>query len=292
MPLFSIVIPSYNRRNLWENHKLLDSLYNQTETDAEAIIIDDASTDGTIDFLKQYIQDNPPPFPFRLVKCLAEKKNSNQSSTIPDNIGFLLAKGKIFCHVDDDCIPSIKWLEYTKSLNLLNNPACIWGNAVFINPKTLEPLSFDSRLGRPTLEAKKIDPNIKMIPLKKSHLADWGALYCAPSWVIKEAGGHSMELSHRRGIDAMIGWRIRHKVPTYFCIEEAFTYLHFDNSWLRKKAAEGERGLKEIAEQHKIPFPSYFVKNNEVMPSTLEVNGGIKFWDSSILDNLYQEIEL
>ena len=290
MPLFSVIIPTFNRADLWKNHKLLDALCNQSCTDAEVIIINDASTDDTLEYLKNYIKQNDPPFNFRLIDCIAEKKNLNQSSTIPDNIGFLLAKGKIFCHIDDDCIPSTKWLEYTKSLNLLDNPACIWGNAIFINPKTFEPIGWDSRLARPKIEGQKDNPNAKTFFLKESYKADWGALYCAPAWVIKETGGHSMELSHRRGIDAMIGWRIRHKVPTYFCIEEAFTYLHFDISWLRKKASEGARGLKEIAEQHKIPFQSYFVKDNEAMPSQLEVNGGIKFWESDALDGLYEEL--
>ena len=45
MPLFSVIIPTYNRRELLR--QALASIWTQTFTDYEAIVVDDGSTDGT-----------------------------------------------------------------------------------------------------------------------------------------------------------------------------------------------------------------------------------------------------
>lgn len=291
MPLFSIIISTFDRVNLWKNLKLLDALYNQTETDAECLIIDDNSNKDTINFLQDYIRSNTPPFPFRLVKCLAEKKNSTQASALPDNIAFLLAKGDIIVHLDDDGYVHKDLLKYTKSLNLLDNPACFFGNIIFLDPITREIISLDSRkLGRPIKDIQKLDPNAKTVLLKKEYKAAWGALYCVPTQTIREIGGHVMELSHKRGTDARLGRSLENTVPCYFTIEESVTFWHFGLSWIRQKASEGEKGLREIAEQHKIPFQSYFVKENEIINNPTIVNGGLSFWTSGQLDNLYEII--
>ena len=44
LPFFSVIITTYNRASLLK--RALDSLIAQTETDWEAIIVDDDSTDG------------------------------------------------------------------------------------------------------------------------------------------------------------------------------------------------------------------------------------------------------
>src|SRR5690606_29636154 len=52
MPLFSVVIPVYNRANLIKG--TLDSVFAQTERDYEVIVVDDGSTDATADVVKSY----------------------------------------------------------------------------------------------------------------------------------------------------------------------------------------------------------------------------------------------
>ena len=290
--MISCIIPTYNNLKLWENYKLLNSLCNQTETDAEVLIVDDKSEDGTLEFLKNYIQRNDPPFHFRLIKCIAEKKNYTQSSCIPDNIGFKEAKGDIIVHLDSDGWVHINLLKHIKSLDLLNNISCYFGQIIFVKPDTFEPFSYDSRLGRPLIEARKINPNKKTVRLKPEYKACWGSLYCTTTQTIKEIGGHVMKFSHKRGVDARIGTSLLNKVPCYFTIEEQMTFWHIGNSWIRRKAAEGKSGLEEIAKEHKIPFQSYFVKENEIISNPTIVNGGLAFWTSGILDNLYEEIEI
>lgn len=53
---FSIVIPNYNSEK-WII-KLLDSIKNQTYKDYEIIIVDDISTDNSVNMIQEYIEDN------------------------------------------------------------------------------------------------------------------------------------------------------------------------------------------------------------------------------------------
>src|SRR5687767_3522938 len=50
MPTFSVVIPTYNRTALLR--RTLESVWRQTFTDFEVIVVDDGSTDGTVDYLR------------------------------------------------------------------------------------------------------------------------------------------------------------------------------------------------------------------------------------------------
>ncbi len=54
---FSILIPAYNVSKYVE--QCLESVIQQTYMDWEIIVIDDGSTDGTVDVIKQYVnKDN------------------------------------------------------------------------------------------------------------------------------------------------------------------------------------------------------------------------------------------
>lgn len=52
MPLFSVIIPSYNRKDRLKN--AIDSVLAQDEKDFELIVVDDGSDDGTSDLVEEY----------------------------------------------------------------------------------------------------------------------------------------------------------------------------------------------------------------------------------------------
>ena len=52
MPRFSVIIPVYNRGQFVK--KAIDSVLAQTNDDFEIIVVDDGSTDDTVDVIKSY----------------------------------------------------------------------------------------------------------------------------------------------------------------------------------------------------------------------------------------------
>ena len=88
MPNVSVIIPTYNRAKLIK--RAVDSVLAQTYNDYEIIIIDDGSTDGTQDILKDYHHS------IRYIY----KENEGISAT--RNRGIKEAKGKYLAFLDSD----------------------------------------------------------------------------------------------------------------------------------------------------------------------------------------------
>ena len=72
----------------------LESILNQTMTDFEFLIIDDASTDKTLDFIRSY---NDPR-----IHLIEKRVNTGYTNSL--NLGFKLAKGKYVARMDGDDI--------------------------------------------------------------------------------------------------------------------------------------------------------------------------------------------
>ena len=89
MPIFSVIIPTYNRSKLVK--EAIGSVLKQIFTDFEILVIDDGSTDDTRSVMEQ-ISD-------RRLKYFY-KSNSGQSSA--RNLGLLRAKGEFVAYLDED----------------------------------------------------------------------------------------------------------------------------------------------------------------------------------------------
>ena len=106
-PLISVIMPVFNCVSFIE--EAVDSILNQTLPDFEFIIIDDASTDGTIDLLKKFTDSR--------IKFIFKGKNQGVSCAVND--GFRLAKGKYIARMDGDDI-SVKE-RFEKQVAILEN---------------------------------------------------------------------------------------------------------------------------------------------------------------------------
>jgi glycosyltransferase involved in cell wall biosynthesis len=89
-PLFSVVIPTYNRAK--DVVVAADSVLTQDSGDAELIVVDDRSTDSTQAALEPYRQ--------RGVKILLTPANGGASAA--RNLGIQVAAGKYVLFLDDD----------------------------------------------------------------------------------------------------------------------------------------------------------------------------------------------
>ena len=89
-PLISFIIPSYNSEKTIE--RCLNSLLNQTDCSWEAIVINDGSTDNTVNVLRKYNEDNR-------IRCYSQ---NNSGPGIARNNGIHYAKGKYISFLDSD----------------------------------------------------------------------------------------------------------------------------------------------------------------------------------------------
>jgi glycosyltransferase involved in cell wall biosynthesis len=92
-PFFSIIIPTYNRAYLI--CKTIESVLSQTYSDYEIIVVDNKSTDNTIEILQPYIAAN---------KILFFEQKKNYERARSRNKGFEEAKGKFVTLLDSDDI--------------------------------------------------------------------------------------------------------------------------------------------------------------------------------------------
>lgn len=91
----SIIVPVYNMASDNKLTFCLDSLINQNLSDYEIIAVDDASTDNSLEILKEYKNKYPEKFSY-----IASKVNTHQGGA--KNKGIKAAKGEWIGFIDSD----------------------------------------------------------------------------------------------------------------------------------------------------------------------------------------------
>lgn len=102
-PVISIIIPLYNAEVYIG--EALDSLLNQTFKNFEVIVVDDCSTDSSVEVVKSFL----PKFDGRL-HLLSMEKNSG-SAPAPRNKGFGFSRGEYIFFMDSDDVITPTALE-------------------------------------------------------------------------------------------------------------------------------------------------------------------------------------
>ena len=103
MTLISFVIPIYNASPTL--HRCLDSLLSQTESDWEAICVNNGSTDVSLSILNEYAAKD------KRFKIITQE---NQGSGVARNCGIDVAQGKYLAFLDAD-----DWLALDMISNFL-----------------------------------------------------------------------------------------------------------------------------------------------------------------------------
>lgn len=95
----SVIIPVLNE----ENHisPCLDSILSQTRRHIEVIVVDNGSSDGTVELVEKFVKmDNR-------VRLIREDK---KGIVVAKNRGIKEARGKVIAFTDADCVAVVSWL--------------------------------------------------------------------------------------------------------------------------------------------------------------------------------------
>ena len=104
--LLSVIIPNYNNSKYLK--RCLDSIINNTYSNLEIIIVDDASTDNSVDIINSYKDKR-----IRLIK-----NKTNLGAGKSRNIGIKLSKGSYITFIDSDDYVDLDYFSYLISLTL------------------------------------------------------------------------------------------------------------------------------------------------------------------------------
>ncbi|WP_396168025.1 glycosyltransferase family 2 protein [Flavobacterium sp.] len=99
MPFFTVIIPLYNKENYVEN--TLKSILNQTFTDYEVLVVNDCSTDESVEIIKPYLSES--------IKLLEHSANKGLSAS--RNTGIKKAEANYITFLDADDLWKPTFLE-------------------------------------------------------------------------------------------------------------------------------------------------------------------------------------
>ncbi|MFA6271526.1 MAG: glycosyltransferase family A protein [Patescibacteria group bacterium] len=121
--MISIIIPTYQHGDALK--RCLDSLYTQTYKDFEVIVVNDGSTDNTVNILNNYPQK---------ITVISQK---NSGANVARNNGAKIAKGDYLLFCDADIVATHNMLEEMKNALDKNRQVAyaysdfMWGAKVF-----------------------------------------------------------------------------------------------------------------------------------------------------------------
>lgn len=101
MPVFSVIVPTHNRAHLLP--RAIQSVLNQTFSDFELIVVDDASRDSTAEVIKSSQDD----------RLIYTRRKESGGAAAARNSGIVKARGEYISFLDDDDEYLPEFLEKT-----------------------------------------------------------------------------------------------------------------------------------------------------------------------------------
>lgn len=94
----SVIVPTYNRCTLLK--RTLESLFRQTYSDYEIIVVNDGSSDGTDEYLQNLASEGK----------IIYHRHQNSGLAATRKAGLSFASGEVIAFTDDDCVLPSDWL--------------------------------------------------------------------------------------------------------------------------------------------------------------------------------------
>lgn len=212
-PRFSIIVPLYNKAPFIR--KALESIASQTFKDWELIIVDDGSTDNSLEVVNEYIRDVLCVM-YDVCKNVRVIHQKNSGVAAARNNGVAVSKGEYVCFLDADDWWELTFLEEMDRLIAEYPDAGIYAsNYIYYKPgKTHVALS----LPRGYLDYPKAYYEGSSMPV-------WTGATCMPRRVFYEMGGFPVGI--KLGEDFLLWAKTALHYKVAFC-EKPLAYYNND----------------------------------------------------------------
>lgn len=178
LPLVSIVVTSYNYFNFIE--KTLESIKHQTYKNFEIIIVDDCSTDNSVEIIEKFIQFNQD-YRITLIK---HKTNTGQFASMLD--GLKAAQGVFVSFVDSDDILLPAYIETHVKVHMSTSVAFTSSQIVEIDEN--DEIHTTYSVSSPQPEKSKIknldellNVDVEKVQYEELHGKRFGGWYWSPN---------------------------------------------------------------------------------------------------------------
>ncbi|MFA5810392.1 MAG: glycosyltransferase family A protein [Thermoleophilia bacterium] len=186
-PMVSVVIPLYNGADCIT--PVLEALYESTFSDFETVVVNDCSTDNSLEVLEGLSER----FPFHLINF---EKNMGVSKA--RNTGVREARGEIIIFIDADCIVLPNTIENSINELLQGDSICV-GGAYTREPWDKDFFSIFQSLYIHHVETKVEHPDYiatHCLAIRKSTFDEFGG-FIEDSFIGHQASVEDVEFCHR-----------------------------------------------------------------------------------------------
>lgn len=161
--MISVIVPIYNKEKYLK--RCIESILNQTHKDLEVLLINDGSTDGSLNICKNYAKKDPR------VRIIS-KENSGVSST--RNLGIENCKGAYYAFIDPDDYIDINYFQKLQNCIKKYDADIVYCFAIDLQEEYGKTVTYSKNTGKCMLwDTSKYD---WCSPV--AHKVVWGALYC------------------------------------------------------------------------------------------------------------------
>lgn len=233
--LVSIIIPVYNAEKFIED--TIKSVINQTYKNWQLIIIDDHSTDSSVNIIKEFTKNN------NKIKLIKLKKNNGVA--IARNKGINLAKGKYLCFLDADDLWHPEKLN--KQISFMKKYNC---------PFSFTGYEFADITGKPN--GKKV--YIKNKFTYKQALKNTTIWTSTVMIDLTQLSSKQILMPNIKSEDTATWWNILKQIDYAYGLNEILSYYRRSNNTLSSNKIEAIKRIWNLYRNHEklsIPYSLY-----------------------------------
>lgn len=235
-PRVSVVLPTWNR--VGSIRMAVESVLRQTFTDIELLVVDDGSTDGTMEALADISDPR--------LRCLANPRNMGPSAARNTGIRSARAEWVAFQDSDDEWLPQklAKQMAYLEANTRQNVVACYTGMAILNQPEssqnTRTVLSYI-----PPSDERVVDGNLQEALLARSFIST--QMLMARRSTLLDIGGFDEKLP------ALVDWDCTIRLAQrgdFIFVDEPLVLQNFSDNSITRNRHKWLQARIHIIEKH------------------------------------------